>query len=261
MKITKKNGLLTIGVIVLLALAIQLNAAPQLSGTWSDPPPSAEDAFCHVGCPVDAREYLTASLNDPAKLHLTFAQLRAQAERYMRAELIPSHLTEEASSAYPFNSNADSSLVSCTPWGFARQILSPHAMELTQNEFHDLGYVTIYYSEWTAQRTIYLDGRQPPADLTPSLLGFSVGYYKDDVLVVETSGISANHHGFAGFAHSDQLTATERFTRSTDGNRLDLEVTFLDPVTFSKPLRMARAWAWAPTEIIYAYDACIVPEE
>ncbi|SVC71070.1 uncharacterized protein METZ01_LOCUS323924, partial [marine metagenome] len=64
MKITKKNGLLTIGVIVLLALAIQLNAAPQLSGTWSDPPPSAEDAFCHVGCPVDAREYLTASLND-----------------------------------------------------------------------------------------------------------------------------------------------------------------------------------------------------
>lgn len=262
MKITTKTAPLAISLAALLVLVVtQTSAAPQLSGTWSDPPPSAEDAFCHVGCPVDAREYLTASLNDPAKLHLTFAQLRAQAERYMRAELIPSHLTEEALSAYPFNSNTDPSLVSCTPWGFARQILSPHAMELTQNDFHGLSYVTIYYSEWTAQRTIHLDGRQPPVDLTPSLLGFSVGHYEDNVFVVETSGISANHHGFAGFAHSDQLTATERFTLSADGSRLDLEVTFRDPITFSKPLRMARAWAWAPTETIYAYDACIVPEE
>ncbi len=260
MKITKKNGLLTIGIAVLLVLTVQLNAAPQLSGMWSDPPPRAEDAFCHVGCPVVAREYLTALLNDPTKLDLTYTQLRDEAERYMRAELIPDHLTEEALSTYPFNRNTDPSLISCVPWGFARQILSPHAMELTQSDFHDLSYVTIYYSEWTAQRTIYLDGRQPPVDLTPSLLGFSVGYYEDDVLVVETSGISANHSN-AGFAHSDQLTATERFARSADGNRLDLEVTFRDPITLSKPLRMVRAWAWAPTEIIYAYDACVVPEE
>ncbi len=259
-KTTKKSTLLAIGMTALLALpATKLSAEPQLSGTWSDPPPSAEDAFCHVGCPVDAREYLTTSLNDPTKLHLTFAQLRTEATRYMRTKLMPEHLTEKALSAYPFSNNTDPSLVSCAPWGFVRQILSPHAMELTQNNFHDLSYVTIYYSEWTAQRIIYLDGRQPPADLTPSLLGFSVGHYEDDVLVVETSGISANHHGFSGFAHSDQLTATERFTRSADGSRLDLDVTFQDPITFSKPLRMARAWAWAPTEKIYDYDACVAP--
>ena len=57
-----------------------------------------------------------------------------------------------------------------------------------------------------------------------------------------------------------QLTAIERFTRSADGNRLELEVAFRDPVNLSKPLVMARAWAWAPGEEIYPYESCVIPE-
>jgi hypothetical protein len=128
-------------------------------------------------------------------------------------------------------------------------------MELTQYEDR----VTLYYSEWTARRTVYLDGREPPADLEPSLLGFSVGHYEGDTLVVETVGISANHSN-AGFAHTDQLTATERFSRSADGDRLELEATFRDPPTLSKPIVMARAWTWAPGEEIYPYVDCVIPD-
>lgn len=230
--------------------------APDLSGMWSDPPPRAEDAFCHVGCPVEARDYLTALLDDPANLDRSYVELRAEAQRYMRSELIPSHLTPEALENYPFDRSTDPSLTACAPWGFTREILSPHAMELAQYEDR----VTLYYSEWTARRTVYLDGREPPDDLVPSLLGFSVGHYEGDTLVVETTGISANHSN-AAFAHSDRLTATERFTRSGDGNRLELEVTLRDPLTFSEPLLMARAWAWAPTEEIYPYEDCVIPGE
>ena len=230
--------------------------APDLTGTWSDPPPRAEDAFCHVGCPVESRDYLTRLLDDPDNLDRSYVELRREAQRYQGTELIPSYLTPAALAEYPFNSNQDPSLTACEPWGFVREILSPHAMELTQHEDR----ITLYYSEWTAQRTVYLDGREPPAALEPSLLGYSVGHYEGDTLVVETTGISANHSN-AGFAHSDQLTATERFTRSADGDRLEVEATIRDPLTLSRPLVMARAWAWAPTEEIYPYEDCVIPGE
>ena len=228
---------------------------PDFSGMWSDPPARAEDAFCHVGCPVEAREYLTELLDDPANLDRTYVELRREAQRFMAEELVPSHLTPAALENYPFDNRTDPSLVQCEPWGFTREILSPHAMELVQYDDR----VTLYYSEWTMLRTVYLDGREPPADLSPSLLGYSVGHYEGDTLVVETTGISANHSN-ARFGHSDQLTGTERYTRSEDGNRLDVEVLFRDPATLREPLLMARAWAWAPTEEIYPYDACEIPE-
>jgi hypothetical protein len=228
---------------------------PDLNGMWSDPPPRAEDAFCHVGCPVESRDYLTRLLDDPDNLDKTFAELRGVAQRFQSTELIPSYLTAEARTNYPFNRSADPSLTACEPWGFARQILSPHAMELTQYDDR----VTLHYSEWTALRTVYLDGREPSDFLAPSLLGFSVGHYEGDTLVVESVGISANHSN-AGFAHSDQLAVTERFTRSADGDRLDVEATIRDPLTLTRPLVMARAWAWAPTEEIYPYEDCVIPE-
>lgn len=227
---------------------------PDLSGMWSDPPARAEDSFCHVGCTVAARDYLTRLLEDPDHYDRTYAELRREAQRFNSRELIPGHLTPEALEDYPFDSSTDPSLTQCEPWGFTRQILAPHAMEVEQ--FEDR--VTLYYSEWTARRTIYLDGRSLPENPEPTLLGYSVGRYEGDTLVVETLGVTANHSN-AGFAHSDRLTSVERYTKSADGQRLELEVAFRDPPTLSRPLAMARAWAWAPTEEIYPYDACVLP--
>ncbi|MCZ0952983.1 MAG: hypothetical protein OXJ56_10375 [Rhodospirillaceae bacterium] len=229
---------------------------PDLSGMWSDPPARAEDNFCHIGCTVAARDYLTQLLEDPANLDRSYAELRRVAQRFNATEYVPSHLTEEALANYPFDPRSSPSLTQCKPWGFTRQILAPHAMELTQ--FDDR--VTLYYSEWTALRTVYTDGRALPANPMPRLLGYSVGHYEGDTLVVETIGVAADHTN-AGFAHSDRLTAVERFTRSADGSRLDVEVTFSDPETLVAPLVMARAWGWAPGEEIYPYEDCVIPGE
>ena len=253
---SKFAGLTIVSLVAQGAGAQTPTGIPDLSGMWSDPPARAEDAFCHVGCTVAARDYLTRLLNDPDRFDQTFAELRREAQRFNAQELIPGHLTPDALDEYPFDASADPSLTQCEPWGFTRQILSPHAMELEQ--FEDR--VTLYYSEWTARRTIYLDGRSLPENPEPILLGYSVGRYEGDSLIVETVGVTANHSN-AGFAHSDQLTAVERFTKSEDGQRLELEVTFRDPPTLSEPLTMARAWAWAPTEEIYPYDQCVLPEE
>ena len=252
----------TLSALAVLGLWLQISAmsmaqeAPDLSGMWSDPPPRAEDAFCHVGCTVVARDYLTQLLDDPANLERSYAELRAQAQQFQANEFIPGHLSAAALKQYPYRRNSNPSFTVCSPWGFTRQILAPHAMELKQYEDR----VTLYYSEWTGRRTVYLDGRKPPVDLEPSLLGYSVGYYEGDTLVVETTDITANYSN-ANFAHSDQLTTTERFTRTNNGERLEVVATLEDPVMFVKPLIMARAWTWAPTEEIYPYEDCLLPGE
>jgi len=222
---------------------------PDLSGTWSDPPASAEDAFCHVGCPSAARDYLTNLLDDPDNLDRSYQELAQQAQRYARGELVPGFLTPEALENYPFDHSTDRSLVECRPWGFPRQVFAPHAMEIEQ--FDDR--VTIYYSEWTARRTIYLDGREPPQGLAPSILGYSVGRYDGDTLVVETSAISPDFSIWS-FETTDHLTGIERYSKSADGSRLEIEVTLSDPPTLREPVLMRRAWTWAPGEEIYPYE-------
>jgi hypothetical protein len=256
-RITTTSSALSVYLLSGQALLAQTpGEVPDFSGMWSDPPARAEDAFCHTGCLVEARDYLTELLDDPANLDRTFAELRREAQRFNSGELIPGHLTPQALEHYPFDRSTDPSLTQCEPWGFTRQILAPHAMEIEQ--FDDR--ITLYYSEWTALRTVYLDGRALPENPSSQLLGYSVGHFEGDTLVVETIGVTANHSN-AAFAHSDQLTATERYTISADGNRLDLEVTLQDPPTLKSPMVMARAWTWAPTEEIYPYNACVKPGE
>lgn len=251
---------MTLLVCVQLPIPSMAQSVPDLSGIWSDPPPRAEDAYCHVGCTIEGRNYLTQILDDPANFDRPYAELRGEAEQVQMTKIIPRHLTPEALKNFPMNRESAPLSAACDPWGFTRQILAPHAFEITQHDDR----ISFYYSEWTARRTIYLDGREPPPDLESSLLGFSVGHYEDDTLVVDTVGINANFSN-SGFAHSDQLSVTERYTRVDDqggeGNRLEVEVTLEDPVTFQKPLLMGRAWTWAPGEEIYPYDSCIIPTE
>jgi hypothetical protein len=94
-------------------------------------------------------------------------------------------------------------------------------------------------------------------------MGYSVGRYEGNVLVVETSGITANLAGIfpAWFSHSDQLTIVERYTRGADRDRLELTATMEDPVSLREPLQFRKAWGWAPDEQIFPYTDCQPPTE
>jgi hypothetical protein len=241
--------------ILICSISIDAGAAPDFSGTWSDPPPRAEDAFCHIGCLIEARDFLTSLLDDPANDEKSYAELKTQAQRFQIAELLPGYMTSEALRERMANRDPRPLSSVCIPWGLVRTSMAPHAMQLTRHE----DYITLYYSEWTVLRHVYMDGRNPPADLKPSKYGYSVGHFDGDALIVETTGIIADNFAAGGFPHSDQVTVTERFVR-VDEDRLEVEVVLTDPLMYKQPLRMARAWAWAPGEEIYPYDNCVIPE-
>lgn len=100
-------------------------------------------------------------------------------------------------------------------------------------------------------RQIFLDGRALESAPNPTWMGYSVGRWDGDTLVVESFGFNdrtwLDHDGHP---HTEALRITERYRRRTFGS-LDVEVTLADPATYARPWTVAvRASLATDTEMI-----------
>jgi hypothetical protein len=100
-------------------------------------------------------------------------------------------------------------------------------------------------------RQVFLDGRALETAPNPTWMGYSVGRWDGDTLVVESVGFNdrtwLDHDGHP---HTEGLRMTERYSRRNVGT-LDVEVTFSDPKAYSKPWTVAVRAELAPdTEMI-----------
>src|SRR5262249_50699762 len=140
------------------------------------------------------------------------------------------------------------------PWGLARQMLAPHQLEIRQR---GADRIELRYGEWDARRTVYMDARKRPAGQPPDRLGFSVGHWEGETLVVDTTGVAKNRTSWRT-EHSDQRHVVERFvrTRSAKGDTLLLTATVEDPWGLREPLVVKKIWAWSPTSEIAPYVDC-----
>jgi hypothetical protein len=93
----------------------------------------------------------------------------------------------------------------------------------------------LLYEADTVFRQIFTDGRKHPDDPQPSWLGYSVGHWQGDSLVVETIGlIPFGPLDIFGHPHSEDMRVTEQFQRREFGH-MDVQVTIDDPKTYTKP--------------------------
>ena len=84
-------------------------------------------------------------------------------------------------------------------------------------------------------RQIHTDGRPLPKDPDPRWMGYSVGHWEADTLVVETVGMNERAWlDAAGHPRSESMHITERYRRRDFGH-MDLEVTFNDPKYYTRP--------------------------
>ncbi len=100
-------------------------------------------------------------------------------------------------------------------------------------------------------RQIFVDGRKLEDAPNPTWMGYSVGRWEGDTLVVESFGFNdrtwLDHDGHP---HTEALRVTERYRRRDVGN-LDVEVTFSDPGVYARPITAAvRAELAADTEML-----------
>jgi hypothetical protein len=95
--------------------------------------------------------------------------------------------------------------------------------------------VIVILLEDLTYRQIHMDGRKLPKDPNPSWMGYSVGRWDGDTLVVESSGFTERAWlDYDGHPHTEALRLTERYHRRDFGH-LDVEVTFDDPGAYAKP--------------------------
>ena len=124
----------------------------------------------------------------------------------------------------------------CTLSGIPRIELGPKPFKILQSADE----VVILYEDYTAFRQIFMDGRALPDDPQPSWIGYSVGKWDGDTLVIETAGFNdVTWLDNAGTPHSEALHVTERFHRR-DKAHLDIQITVEDPKTFSKPFTVTE---------------------
>jgi hypothetical protein len=113
--------------------------------------------------------------------------------------------------------------------------------------------IIMLYEEDTTFRQIFMDGRQLPQDPNPSFMGYSVGRWEADTLVVESAGFrDGGWLDRMGHPHSDQLHLTERYRRRDFGN-LSIEMTIDDPNTYAKPLTYTQPFVLLPDTDLLEY--------
>ena len=90
-----------------------------------------------------------------------------------------------------------------------------------------IAYDTLTY------RLIFMDGRQLEANPERTWMGYSVGRWEGDTLVVDSFGFSDRTWLDArGLPHTESLRTTERYRRRTVG-QLQVELTVTDPGAFA----------------------------
>ena len=83
-------------------------------------------------------------------------------------------------------------------------------------------------------RQVFMDGRQLPADPNPSFMGYSVGRWEGDTLVIDSLGFNETTWlDYGGHPHTEALRTTERIKRGSFG-RLDIEVRLDDPQIYKR---------------------------
>jgi hypothetical protein len=125
--------------------------------------------------------------------------------------------------------------VNCLPPGLTQADLGPSPHKIIQTP----GMIVVLYEVFGGHRQINLDGRSLPADPQPLWLGYSVGRWEGDTLVVETRGFyDKSRLDALGHPHSDALHVIERFHRRDIGH-MDVSLTIDDPLMYLRPFTIS----------------------
>lgn len=147
---------------------------------------------------------------------------------------------------YEFELGRDDPGVHCLPLG-------PRATQsygFAGKFVHTPGLLVVLLEDLT-YRQIFLDGRDLPADPNPNWMGYSVGRWDGNALVVSSIGFNERSlMDLLGYPHTESLRITERFTRRDFGH-MDVEVTLDDPKTLNRPVNLLfEAEFVADTELL-----------
>jgi len=161
-------------------------------------------------------------------------------------------LTPEGAAAFrrnDANNQKDDPTTTCHPIGVPASDTVPIPYKIVQTP----GLVVILNEGDTAWRQIFTDGRKHVDTTLPSWMGYSVGHWEGDTLVVETTGFNDRSWlDRAGHTHSDAMKVIEKFHRRDLGH-MDVTITIDDPKTFTRPITFTQPNTLTPDGDLLEY--------
>ena len=132
----------------------------------------------------------------------------------------------------------------CKPHGIPRLIASPYPIQFD----YEPNMIVILHETAHNVRFIHMDGKPVPADTPRSFLGYSVGHWEDDTLVIHTDHFNDQTQvDEEGLSHGLKLQVTERirkFTNKYGGVELENKFTVDDPDHYTRPWTGVRLFPW-----------------
>jgi hypothetical protein len=140
----------------------------------------------------------------------------------------------------------------CLPPAGPRMMTTPYPMEIVQLPEQER-ILMIFEGGAHLWREIYMDGREFPENLNPTWMGYSIGHWEGDTLVIEVKGYNEKTWlDMMGDPHTEQMTVTERLQR-TDLYTLHYEATIDDPGAYTAPWTVAMDIVWDPEGVLIEY--------
>ena len=222
----------------LIAPAPRLNGKPDLSGLWeADRTPQ--------------REYTSVLGNDFTTLQVDTYDITKNVLNIFWG-LKPEEVPMRPEAAAILNHRRQSPLefphTACLPGSIPLAMLTfTFKMIQTPQE------IVLLSETADPQRQIYTDGRSLPKDPEPSWMGYSIGTWQGDTLVVETNGL--NDRGWldgSGHPRSEAMHITERYRRRDFGH-MDLDINFDDPKYYTRPFTLKVGLTLIPDSDLIEY--------
>lgn len=145
----------------------------------------------------------------------------------------------------------------CVSPGLPRSIWgAPFPVEIVQTE----GFINMFWEGYYQYRKIYLDGHPRPEPILNTQMGYSVGHWEGDTLVVETSYLREYPY-MRRLPNTDAATIVERFTVEERPNAegvptrfLTNQLTLTDERLYTQPVTVTSSLRWSPDTPIMEYS-------
>lgn len=121
----------------------------------------------------------------------------------------------------------------CDPMGYPRDLYEANLRPFEIVQASDRLLIHMQYHDiW---RTVWMDGRELPKDPDPAWMGYSVGKWDGNTLVITSTGYDdrtwLDHFGNP---HSDQMVLVEKW-HHPDADTLTVDMTITDPKVYTAP--------------------------
>lgn len=146
-----------------------------------------------------------------------------------------------------FDRSVDDPSMRCIAPGLIRTAESRAPLEIVEQDHQ----ILIIYESFNVVRRIHTDGRRAPDRLPSSPIGYSVGDWEGDELVVETTHLTPhlmNDDGSPFSGDPGGARILERYRAS--GDRLELEFTVEDPVNLRGPATRTMTFDRVPDLVL-----------